>query len=73
MTTQQDMVLDYMRRNGAISSLEAFNELYITRLSAVIWILRQKGYEIDSNEVFYTDRNGRRGRKFVKYVLKENK
>lgn len=73
MTTQQDMVLDYMKKHGAISSLEAFNELCITRLSAVIWLLRRKGYDIDSNEIYYTDRNGRRGRKFVKYMLRETK
>ena len=71
--TQQDMVLNYMRKNGSISSLEAFDELLITRLSAVIWILRQKGHDIDSHEVYYTDRNNRRGRKFVKYILKEDK
>ena len=58
MTTQQDMVLDYMKKHGAISSLEAFNELCITRLSAVIWLLRRKGYDIDTNPWDYLDADG---------------
>lgn len=38
--TQKDMVLDYMTRFGSISSLEAFRDLGITRLAAVIFQLR---------------------------------
>lgn len=47
--THKDRVLKYINDFGSISSLEAFNDLGNTRLSASIWLLRhQDGYEIDS-------------------------
>lgn len=38
--SQADKVLDYMERFGKITTLEAFVDLGITRLSARIWELR---------------------------------
>ena len=47
--THKDRVLKYINDFGSISSLEAFNDLGNTRLSASIWLLRHEdGYEIDS-------------------------
>ena len=45
--TQTTRVLNYMQQYGSITSLEAFRDLGITRLSAVIFDLR-KDYNIDS-------------------------
>lgn len=45
--TQCVRVLDYMREYGSITSLEAFRDLGITRLSGVIFELR-KIYPINS-------------------------
>lgn len=39
--TQGARVLDYMREYGSITSLEAFRDLGITRLSGVIFDLRK--------------------------------
>lgn len=45
--TQCDRVLDYMKQFGSISSMEAFRDLGITRLSAVIYDLEHKGISIN--------------------------
>lgn len=45
--TQADRVIDYMKQFGSISSLEAFSDLGVTRLSARIWEIRHdRGYKI---------------------------
>ena len=40
--TQRERVLRHIEDFGSISSLEAFREYGITRLSAVIWLLRHE-------------------------------
>ena len=48
MGKQQERVLNYMNEFGSISSLEAFKDLGVTRLSAVIFNLKRKGHVISS-------------------------
>ena len=43
---QQAAVLDYIKQHGSITSMEAFEHLGVTRLSAVIYNLKAKGYPI---------------------------
>ena len=68
--THKDRVLKYIEDFGSISSLEAFNDLGNTRLSASIWLLRHEdGLEIESiNET----KNNRYGEKttYARYYLK---
>ena len=45
--TQKKRVLDYIEEFGSISSLEAFVDLGVTRLSARIYDLKKMGYEFD--------------------------
>lgn len=45
---QWQIVLDHMRKYGGITSNEAFVKYGITRLSDVIFKLREKGYVIDT-------------------------
>lgn len=45
---QRQRVLAYIKKFGSISSMEAFQDLGTTRLSAVIFDLRKKGYPIAS-------------------------
>ena len=40
--TQKERVLKYIKDFGSISSMEAFNDLGNTRLSASIWLLRHE-------------------------------
>lgn len=46
--TQRKRVLDYIEEFGSISSLEAFRDLGVTRLSAVIFDLKKEGHEFDT-------------------------
>jgi hypothetical protein len=45
---QWEKTLNYMKKHGSISSWEAIHKLHETRLSALIYILKQKGYKISS-------------------------
>ena len=55
---QTDRVLQYMKENGSITSLDAIRELGNTRLAATIHILRNSGHDIDSNMVSRKNRFG---------------
>lgn len=44
--TQREKVLQYMKYNGSISTMECFDKLKITRLSARIYDLRKMGIKI---------------------------
>lgn len=57
--TQKEMVLDYMRRHGSITTKECFEHLRITRLSAAIYLLKQDGYQIAKTGVTKKMPNGR--------------
>ena len=46
--TQCQRIIDYMRRFGSISTLEAFNDLGAARLASRIHDLKQQGYNIIS-------------------------
>lgn len=48
MIKQQDAVLDYIKQNGSISSMEAFKDLGVTRLSAIIFNLKKNGHKLKS-------------------------
>ena len=56
--THKERVLRYMRDFGSITSWEAFKELGVTRLSAVIFNLRKDGHEITSWSETVTNRYG---------------
>lgn len=57
--TQAMRVLDYIREFGSISSLEAFKDLGVTRLSARIFELRHyEGYDIISESETMKNRFG---------------
>lgn len=69
-TTQEKEVLDYLRKVGSITSWEAIVEFGATRLSAIIYNLRKKGYNIETNDVIVKNRYGN-ATVIAKYVLKE--
>lgn len=39
-------ILEYLEHKKTITSLEAFKKFYVTRLSAIIYNLRKRGYKI---------------------------
>ena len=54
--TQADRVMKYMRDFGSISSLDAFKDLGVTRLAAVVHTLRHKNGHV-INMVTETSKN----------------
>ena len=67
--TQNEMIYDYLKKNGSITTYEAFTELFITRLSARIYDIK-KMYNLDIKEEWITKKN-RYGKScsFKKYIL----
>ena len=59
MMTQNEMVLDFIKKAGSITAKEAFTELGITRLSARIFDLRKAGENIVQERKYYRARDGR--------------
>lgn len=68
--THKDRVLKYIKDFGSISSLEAFNDLGNTRLSASIWLLRHEDrLEIESINETKKNRYGDKTT-YARYYLK---
>ena len=48
MISKTDQVLKHLKKYGSITSWTAINRYHATRLSGIIWLLRRRGYEIES-------------------------
>ena len=70
--TQEERVLKYIKQFGSITTLEAFNELGITRLSAKIYNLKKQGYDIVDETIKVKNRFGEELH-VKKYMLAEEK
>ena len=70
--TQADRVLAYIKTFGSITTLEAFRDLGVTRLSARIRIfeLRARNINIDSTSVTSKNRYGENCT-YAKYYLRK--
>lgn len=44
--TQKQACLDYLKKYGSITPLEALTAFHSFRLAAIIWELRKEGYDI---------------------------
>lgn len=66
--TQWKDVLEYLSTHEGISSMEAWELFHITRLSAVIFVLRKRGYDIDT--VMCVGANEYGPYQYAMYVLK---
>lgn len=56
--TQRQAVLEWLQTGAGITSMEAFKELGATRLSAIIFDLRKRGYNIEAQDVQVKNRFG---------------
>ncbi len=56
--TQEDRVVQYISDFGSITSLEAFKDLGITRLSAKIFNLKAEGYIFEDETMTCVNRYG---------------
>ena len=66
--THQERVLQYIVQFGSISSMEAFRDLGVTRLSAVIFCLKKKGHKLKATTEHCKNRFGR-DVYFARYTL----
>ena len=57
-TDKTSEVLRHLRENGSITSMEAFKLFGATRLSAIIFTLRKRGFDIKTNTEVTKDRYG---------------
>lgn len=68
--TQREAILNVLKSGESITSFEAFSEFGITRLSAIVFDLRKKGYLISSEDIETTNRFGGKVR-FSRYKLED--
>ena len=66
--TQTNIVLFHLERYGSITSMEAFENYGITRLSAAVFTLRKRGYDINTTIQHATNRYGKKV-SYAKYIL----
>lgn len=69
--TQNERVLDYMKKVGPITHIEALSELGIMRLASRINDLKKQGYSIKSEMVSKKNYKGETIR-FARYSLEES-
>ena len=66
---QAQLIIDYMRKNGSITTMQAF-EMGITRLASRIHDLRGMGLDIESESVKSKNRYGEPVR-FARYRFRQ--
>lgn len=70
--SQVTLILNHLKTGASINPLEAFSKYGVYRLGAVIYILREEGYDISTQKVYYKKPSGRRGN-YAVYRLEECK
>tara|TARA_R100001460_G_scaffold7790_3_gene19576 strand:- start:3315 stop:3548 length:234 start_codon:yes stop_codon:yes gene_type:complete len=68
--TQKDKVLRHLENYGTITPLDAFRDYAIMRLSSIIFILRDEGYNIKSDTEKSINRFGEPC-KYARYTLQK--
>ena len=69
--TKTQAVLDWLKTHASISSMEAIQSFGATRLSAIIFDLRKRGYNIETVKCEGTDRFGNK-MQFARYYLRDS-
>lgn len=69
--TKTQAVLDWLKTHASISSMEAIQNFGATRLSAIIFNLKRKGYDIDMVWCEGRDRFGNPMR-YGRYYLRDS-
>ena len=67
--TQKEMVLDYLRKHGSITTLESMKKLLILDLQSNIRYLRNEGYDITDEYITKKNIYGKKS-SFKRYYLK---
>ena len=66
--SQTEDVVRFMKEEGSITSMDAIREFGATRLSAIIFSLREQGYDIETRMEVGKNRYGRT-MEYARYVL----
>lgn len=66
--TQNDKIISHLNRHGSITTYDAFKYYNITRLSARIFDIRKRGYEIGVTQVTKKNEEGN-SVTYAKYTL----
>ena len=69
-TNKTEKVLEHLHTYGCITSLEAIEKYKATRLSDIIYRLRNRGVKIQTIDIPFVDSNGTKSI-YGKYVLCE--
>lgn len=67
-TKQNDRIIEYMKKYGSITQLDALNDLGVMRLASRISDIKKQGYPIVSETVTVMNRYGEKCR-VKKYAL----
>lgn len=67
--TKTQKVLNHLQTRKTITSIEAFNLYNATRLSAIVFNLRHRGYDISTCDMETQDEDGRTIR-YARYILR---
>ncbi len=67
-TSKTQKVQEHLIANKTITSWQAIKEYGSTRLAAIIFVLRERGWIIDSKDVSFEDRYGNVGT-YAQYTL----
>lgn len=69
-TTQTGQILKYLKEHSeGLTSMQAFQMFGATRLAAIIFNLRQRGYNIETFDMESTNRYGEAVR-YAKYIYR---
>ena len=63
-----ERIIEHLEKYGSITSLEAIDLYSATRLSAIIFNLRKRGYNISTDMIPFTDKFGNAST-YGKYIL----
>ena len=64
---QREKILHHLEKGESITALEAFEKYNIMRLASIIYVLKKRGYKIES----ITEQSGRV--KYARYYMRNNK
>jgi hypothetical protein len=68
--TQKEQILEYLEKNGTITTLECMQKLGVLDLQRPIMLLRNEGYNITDRWIKKMDRLGRKT-KYKEYRLEK--
>lgn len=70
--TQEQQVYEYIKNHGSITTMDAFIDLRITRLSAQIFNLKEELKVEDKERIVDEWEYGENGKKWKRYKIMEN-